>query len=249
MTIEWLTAFLDVPATSIESESVFWQAATASTLSPPKGASGQFATFLPDQGDPYLRIQRIDEGPSDCHVHWHVPDVATATLFAQQLGATLVADRGGFSTLTSPGGLRFCIVANHGSMVRPAPVTWPDGHRSLVDQLCIDAPPSKFDRECDFWSEFSGWECRQGTRSEFRSLVRPPSMPLRILLQRLDEEGDGICHGHLDFACDDVAAECNRHVALGAAQVRETEVWTTLRDPAALDYCLTRRSPETGLLE
>jgi Glyoxalase-like domain len=248
MTIEWMTALLDVPAASIESESVFWQGATASSLSPPKGASGQFSTFLPDRGDPYLRMQRIDEGPADCHVHWHVLDVPVATLQAQQLGATLVADRGGFSTLRSPGGLRFCIVTHHGHMVRPAPVTWPDGHRSLVDQLSIDAPPSKFDRECDFWAEFSGWECRQGALDEFKYLVRPPAMPLRILLQRLVEEGDGICHGHLDFACDDVNAERERHVLLGAVPVRETELWTTLRDPAGLDYCLTRRNPDTGML-
>ena len=66
-------------------------------------------------------------------------------------------------------------------------------------------------------------------------------------VKRLDSEDDG-CRAHLDFACDDMVAERWRHEALGATFVRSTTNWTTLRDPAGLEYCITRRNPETGTL-
>jgi hypothetical protein len=45
-----------------------------------------------------------------------------------------------------------------------------------------------------------------------------------------------------------VGAERLRHEALGATTVRITPDWTTLQDPASLHYCVTRRSPDTGML-
>lgn len=53
---------------------------------------------------------------------------------------------------------------------------------------------------------------------------------------------------HLDLACDDRDAEEQRHRVLGADFVRRTDQWTTMRDPAGRDYCLTRRSADTGLV-
>jgi len=72
-------------------------------------------------------------------------------------------------------------------------------------------------------------------------------MPLRLLLQRLDEPHSGRgCPAHLDLACDDVPGERARHESLGATVVRVMDNWTTLLDPAGLAYCITRRSPATG---
>lgn len=49
---------------------------------------------------------------------------------------------------------------------------------------------------------------------------------------------------HLDFAAEDVAATVARHVGLGASVVRRVPgQWTTLRDPAGREYCVTARSP------
>ena len=74
-------------------------------------------------------------------------------------------------------------------------------------------------------------------------------MPLRLLLQRLDDDPDAPCRAHLDLACDDVAAEQDRHEALGAVVVRQMPNWTTLPDPTRLAYCVTRRNPSTGTLK
>jgi hypothetical protein len=73
-------------------------------------------------------------------------------------------------------------------------------------------------------------------------------MPLRLLLQRLDDNRPGPCRAHLDLACDDLPAELARHQALGAVVVREMPKWTTLFDPSGLVYCVTQRNPATGTL-
>ena len=68
----------------------------------------------------------------------------------------------------------------------------------------------------------------------------PAGMPLRSLLQRI---GTAVAGTHLDLACDGVPAEVDRQVALGATVVRVTGQWTTLRDPAGREYCVTGRVP------
>src|SRR6185503_20348412 len=155
----------------------------------------------------------------------------------------------GLVVLSSPAGVGFCAVRHDGSgrgeAVRPSPVIRDDGTRSLVDQVCLDVPADGYERECEFWAALTGWPLRSGSRPEFRYLERPPGMPLRILLQRLHSGSAGL---HLDLACDDVDAEAAVHEALGATHVRKTATWTTMRDPAGLPYCLTRRNPDTGKL-
>ena len=76
---------------------------------------------------------------------------------------------------------------------------------------------------------------------EFEYFPRGAGMPLRLLFQRL---GSGSPRMHVDLACDDVDAEVARHRALGASVVRRVPgMWTTLRDPAGREYCVTARSP------
>ncbi|WP_007518951.1 VOC family protein [Pseudofrankia saprophytica] len=223
----WLTAFLDFPAERFERGVAFWQAVTATTLSPSRGQTGEFATLVPGDGDAFLRVQRVGDGPARVHLDVH---------------------RAGqdFEIRRSPGGFVFCEV-HKGESVRPKPVTWPGGHTSLVDQISLDIPAGRFDEECAFWAGQTGWELRDGSRPEFRVLVRPAGMPLRILLQRVDEP-DGPVRAHLDLATTDRAAETGRHVALGATVVGHGPRWTVLRDPVGLPYCVTDRDPETGLL-
>ena len=68
---------------------------------------------------------------------------------AIELGAhVLVRHEEGYVVLRSPGGFVFCFV-RHDAARRPRPATWPDGHRSLVDQVCLDVPPERYDAEVD----------------------------------------------------------------------------------------------------
>lgn len=248
MTVRWLTAFLDTPRGS-QSDAVveFWQAVTASRLSTRRGSSGEFATLVPPDGDAYLRLQDLDDGPAGCHLDLHVDDVRDDLRRCRAAGAMLVGDFGSLVVLKSPGGLGFCLVAHRGERVRPRPNMWPGGHHSVVDQLCLDVARQEFEAEAAFWAVLTDWPRRHGSLPEFDHLARPNNNPLRLLLQRLGDDGLSRSVGaHLDLACDDVDAEVTRHQALGADYAHMGKGWVTLRDPAGREYCVTGRDPFTG---
>jgi hypothetical protein len=248
MAIHWLTAFLDYPSEDFSTGASFWQAITASTMSPPRGIYGEFATLLPTSGDAYVRVQRLQEGPAKCHLDVHVDDIEEEVGRARDLGASVDRVGHGITTMHSPSGLDFCVVSHHGEHERPSPSVWGDGLRSILDQVSIDVAPSSFDAECEFWKEFSRWPLHQGSRPEFAFLTRAPDVALRLLFQRVEDVEKRRASAHLDFACNDVEREARRHVAVGARVERVFEDWTTMRDPAHLVYCITRRDPDTGLL-
>ena len=226
----------------------FWQSVTGYGLSPFRGVREEFATLIPPDGDPFLRVQRAADGQAGCHLDVHVDDPEGAAVAATEGGAAVVARPPGYVVLRSPAGMPFCLVDHEDAeSQRPAPGRWDGGHRSLVDQLCLDIPTARDDEECAFWARLTGWQLHDGARPEFRYLDRPPDMPLRLLLQRRDDNG-GDCRAHLDLACDDVPAARARHEALGATVVRTTPDWVTLRAPTGQDYCVTRRDPATGRL-
>ena len=215
----------------------------------PHGRSGEFATLLPPDGDAYLRVQWTGSVAPGCHLALHVDAVEDAVEEARELGASAPGTNATANLgLTSPGSLSCCVVGGGGHAHRPAPTAWDWGGYSLVDQVCLDIPAYAHERECAFWSAMTGWSRRRGPRPEFEYLERAGGMPLRLLLQRLDDGGGGPCRAQLDLACDDVSAECERHGQLGATVVRAMPNWTTLPDPAGLHYCVTRRDPLTGTL-
>ncbi|SDD50704.1 VOC family protein [Nocardioides lianchengensis] len=246
MTPTWLTAFLDLTPEDHTAAVQHWRGVTGHGLSKPRGDHGEFASYLPPGADVHLKVQRLEAGPSGVHLDLHVPAVAPAVEDAVGLGARLVADHG-YAVLSSPGGFGFCFVTERAA-VRAAPASWPGGptgrgHRSSVDQVCLDVPPDLWEAELEFWRRLTGWSARIGGR-EFVHLLRPPAMAVRILLQRLDDPQPAVT-GHVDLACTDRAAETARHVALGAEVLAVHDEWTVLRPPAGPEYCLTDRDPGT----
>ncbi|MGK5681521.1 VOC family protein [Actinoplanes sp. URMC 104] len=238
--VRWVTGFLDTPSRVAES---FWLAVTGGSLSPRRGSGGEFVTVLPRDGDAYLRFQVLPGSPPRTHCDLHVVALPAAVEQAVGLGASVLVDEGDLVVLRSPAGVVFCLVTWQGEAVRPGPVRWHDGGRSLVDQLCVDVPGTAFDREVAFWSGLTGWERRPSDLPQFEHLERGAGMPLKLLVQRLGAGGPGM---HLDLACDDVDREVARHVGLGAVVVRRVAGdWTTLRDPAGREYCVTGRSPQS----
>jgi Glyoxalase-like domain len=246
VTVEWVTGFLDFPVAGFEAGRDFWRGVTGYALSPLRGPGGDFATLVPGAGDAYLRVQRVYDGPGGCHLDFHTRDEGGLTARAGELGAQQVHAEEGLTVFRSPGRLPFCVTAEEGGPVRPPAVRWPGGSVSRVDQFCVDIPGGSYDAECRFWADLTGWEQRDGQRPEFRYLARPAGMPLRLLLQRTGEPGGTTVRAHPDLACAGTDAEVARHEQLGATRAYDGEGWVTLRDPAGMTYCITRRDPDSG---
>ncbi len=244
----WTSVFLDLaPGAPAVSAVAFWCEVTGYAASRPRGEDDEFRTLVPPAGDDHLSVQRLGSGPSRLHLDLHVQDPRAAAEEAVTLGARVVADRG-YVVLRSPGGFPFCFVTHPDSEPAP-PATWPGGHTSVVDQVCLDVGRASYDRECDFWERLTGWERRvSADHEEFQRLVRPAGQPVHLLLQRLDETR-GDVRAHLDLATTNRTAETERHLALGAQLRAVHDAWTVLADPAGAAYCLTDRSPGGTVLD
>jgi hypothetical protein len=249
----WITIFLDFPAGAFEDGIAFWRHVTGYGLSPYRGPGADFATLLPPGGDAYLRVQRVRSGSGGCHLDLHVDtaaeSLAGAAARAVSLGATVRHAQDGLVVADSPGGFTFCLVRWDGESAVPAPAELGEAGASRADQLCLDIPPAEFGRECAFWSALTGCEQGTGSRPQFAWLARPAGIPVRLLLQRLDEAAPGRrVTGHVDFACADRRRLAAAHAAAGARVLGLLDVWTVLADPTGREYCLTARDPLTGRL-
>jgi len=236
----WVSAFLDLAPEAHPAGLGFWRDVTGWSVSAARGGTGEFVSLLPVTGDDHLRVQRLASGRSRIHLDLHVDDPRAAADRAVALGAREVADLG-YVVLRSPGGMPFCFVTHPASTPAPS-TTWPGGHRSQVDQVCLDLPGELHDRELAFWGSVTGREVGGSSYAEFHRLRRPAGQGLELLVQRLDQPL-GEVRAHLDLATTDRAAETARHVALGAHVVGERRDWSVLTDPTGAAYCLTDREP------
>jgi len=237
--VGWVTAFVDTAHEHAEETEAFWSRITGYGLSSRRGERNEFASLLPADGDPHLKVQTVTHSPpGGLHLDLHIDDVSALAATARALGADADHLDAGYVVCRSPGDMTFCVV-DHPASRPAAPAAWPGG-RSMVDQVCLDIPPSRWEEECRFWADLTGWDLvDQNPADEFRRLRRPPGLAIQILLQRLDDE-QPVVVGHLDLGSDDYLAETDRHLALGASEVRRTPDWVTLRDPSGRAYCVTR---------
>lgn len=108
-------------------------------------------------------------------------------------------------------------------------------HRILLREVVIDAPDDIFPATRDFWSSALLAEARQVDHyPEFAGLVDPAALSW-VGLQNV---GDAGARFHLDIETDDVDAEVQRLVDLGATIVGKRRSWLVLKDPAGLLFCV-----------
>lgn len=243
--IRWAYLFIDRPYEAFEQAAKFWTTVMGTRLSARRGANGEFATLLPPDGDASVKLQGVGDS-GGAHLDLAVADVTSAAAMARDLGATPLLQEDGLVVLRSPAGKAFCLVSWRGESRRPGVVTGPEGTASRLDQLSLDLAADVYDLEAQFWRELTGWEVRDGSRPEFRVVKPPATMPVRILLQRLDEPRPA--SAHFDLSCSDIDAVCAWHESLGAQVVARFPHWITMRDPTGGTYCLTARDPRTGAL-
>jgi predicted enzyme related to lactoylglutathione lyase len=241
--VSWLHAVIDVPAAQRESAAEFWGAALGWPLGEPWAGHPELRSFEPPSGRAYVHLQEVD-GPPGVHVDLESGDGDATIARARELGADLVAEHDRWRTFRSPGGFPFCVVAA-GDQDPPTPVTWPDGHRTRLVQVCIDSPRDVHDAEVVFWRELLGGRWAPSHAREFAGKWHDDAgSPVQLLFQRLDEE-TGPVRAHLDLGTDDLDAEVRRLLALGAGDIGPGRGgWHALRDPSGMAFCTTENSPE-----
>lgn len=242
MSISWLTAFLDTPEAGFDTRLEFWAAITGWSVSPFRGEESEFATLLPPQGDPVLRVQRLADGMPGIHLDLHVDSIPVMARRALQLGARQLLERE-HRAMQSPAGMRFCLVADRGESQLPPPPDVELPHR--IDHVSIDIPADRFEAEVHFWEELTGWKLRQSSYPEFMVFDPPGHLPFGMLLQSLGkDDARSEATAHLDIAAGARVAELvARHEQLGASTLATFEHWTVLADPAGQPYCITASDP------
>jgi hypothetical protein len=174
--IKWVTVFLDVPAErQTETEQLWCQRAKA-TLSARRGPSGEYATFLPPDGDPYLRIQRVRDGAGGVHIDLHTDDLDILLNRALQLGAEPTRTDIPRLCLRSPAGAPFCIVAWHGEQILPS--------QRPIRQVDLHAPGHLVELESQFWAALVHPDAPPDCR-----LLESPAWPVKITLNESSAEG------------------------------------------------------------
>jgi Glyoxalase-like domain len=240
--VTWIHGVVDVPASQHAATAEFWGQVLGWPAGAPWPTHPELRSFEPPSGTPYLHLQQID-GPPRVHL-----DVESGTLdvtveHAVELGATLVGEQDHWRTLRSPGELPFCVLRARRHEA-PQPITFPDGHRARLVQICIDSPRSAHAREVAFWRELLGGRWAASGATEFAGKWHDDAgSPLQLLFQQLDED-TGPVRAHLDQGTDDLDAEVRRLLSLGARDVAPGRGWHVLRDVAGLAFCATGNSPE-----
>jgi predicted enzyme related to lactoylglutathione lyase len=103
---------IDIPASSVASETAFWASLTGWQLR--DSPESEFASLVRPEGMPLrLLLQRLGEPSGPCRAH---PDLACDDVPAevrrhQALGGTVLRVTGGFTTLLDPAGLPYCVTS------------------------------------------------------------------------------------------------------------------------------------------
>lgn len=238
--VVWTQVFIETSHADYLAATNFWKQVVGAVCVPGESE----ATLIPATGDPYVAVRATDRLRKSVSVGLGVRDGDHFVRRALDLGAQLDDD----GTLRSPGEFRFEVGAVSGAPEGPAAVRTADGSISRLDQVCIELPPPIFDAEVMFWHKLTGWEIGTSALPEFRWLVHPRPLPIRIVFQRLGDGHRGRrARGHIDLACGaHVDPLITSHLALGATAGQRGRVWHTMQDPTGLTYCLTERDPDTG---
>lgn len=93
-----------------------------------------------------------------------------------------------------------------------------------------------------FWAAALGWRPRR-VNDQYVSLAGPDRSVPSLLFQKVPEPKVLKNRVHIDFTCEDRAAEAERLVALGATVIAPERClgsfcWTVLADPAGNEFCI-----------
>lgn len=104
---------IDHPEESYDAAASFWAAASGSqrTRSDAPPDEDPYESLTPLAGGELLELQRTGTGtPPRIHLDLETDDVAAEVARVVALGASVLEEREGYTILTDPGGMAFCVV-------------------------------------------------------------------------------------------------------------------------------------------
>lgn len=115
-------------------------------------------------------------------------------------------------------------------------------HRSRLAGFIIDCRTDDLDGAATFWGKALGLEPnRSSDDPEDRGYVpfhRQDPNDINIEVQRVDHES----RVHLDIETDDIEAEVQRLISIGAKVVRHVQSWCVMEAPTGHRFCVVRAS-------
>jgi hypothetical protein len=107
-------------------------------------------------------------------------------------------------------------------------------HRSRIGVVLLDVAADQYDEAARFWEEVAGRTAKPEADEPYASLGRLDGVELA-----LQRTGAGTPpRVHLDVETDDVPAEVDRLVGLGAAVTSRFDDYVILADPAGHPFCV-----------
>lgn len=107
-------------------------------------------------------------------------------------------------------------------------------HRSRLAGFIIDCQNGDIDRAAAFWGQALGMKpaAREGQYVALDASARD----LAVEVQNVPHES----RVHLDIESDDVDAEAERLVALGATKLEKVRTWWVMSSPTGQRFCVIR---------
>ena len=110
-------------------------------------------------------------------------------------------------------------------------------HRSRLAAVLVDVPAADHDRAVTFWSGALGVDGKQLERHPEYVFYGEVTPGIEFMVQAT---GDTAPRVHFDIETDDVDAEVQRLVALGATEVARIQSWVVMRDPSGTVFCVVK---------
>ena len=110
-------------------------------------------------------------------------------------------------------------------------------HRSRLGAALVDVPRSHYPAAVAFWNDAldrpAEVEPGDPDYTTFGEVIDGVEMSVQAV-------GDVRPRVHLDIETDDVDAEVNRLVGLGAVELARIKSWVVMRDPVGTVFCVIR---------
>jgi predicted enzyme related to lactoylglutathione lyase len=111
-------------------------------------------------------------------------------------------------------------------------------HRSRLAGFIIDCKTDDLEAAAQFWSAALGYELRpksEETSPLYRCMLTD-ELGLHVEVQQVKHDS----RVHLDIETDDIEAEAQRLVALGARRIDKVHTWIVMEAPTGQRFCIVR---------